>query len=197
MASTSSSLSYSFITALNASRSLVTPVEVSLWVISTALIFGSSFKTLRIASGSAALPHSKLRGITSAPNCSAILAKRSPKTPIDTDKTLSPGDSILTTVASSPPVPEAESTKTSPLVWNNCFRLSVILFNIPPNSGPRWFIICLVIACKTSSGTGVGPGMRRFSISSPLLGIFIYYSGKTAFAKSNYFTTRAIGYLAS
>lgn len=29
-------------------------------------------------------------------------------------------------------------------------------------SGPRWLIICLADICSTSSGSGTGPGMRRF-----------------------------------
>ena len=146
MASTNSSLSNSLTTELIEARSLVTPVEVSLWVTNTALICGSAWRAWRTASASAGLPHSKRSGITSAPNCSAILAKRSPKTPIDTDNTLSPGDRVLTMTASKPPVPELVSRKRSFSVWNNCFRLAVIPFIICLNSGPRWFIICLVNA---------------------------------------------------
>ncbi len=29
-------------------------------------------------------------------------------------------------------------------------------------SGPRWLIICFAEICSTSSGSGTGPGMRRF-----------------------------------
>ncbi|MBA7715622.1 hypothetical protein ES703_124675 [subsurface metagenome] len=146
MASTSSSLSNSLTTELIEARSLVTPVEVSLWVTNTALIPVSACRAWRTASASAGLPHSKRSGITSAPNCLAIAAKRSPKTPIDTDNTLSPGDRVLTMAASKPPVPEPVSRKTSFLVWNNCFSLAVTPFSICSNSLPRWFIICLVIA---------------------------------------------------
>ena len=137
MASTISSLSNSFTTELIRARSLVTPVEVSLWVTSTALIFVSFWRAWRTASASTALPHSKRRGITSAPNCSAIEAKRSPKTPLNTDNTLSPGDRVLTMAASKPPVPELVSKKMSFLVWNNCFSLAVTSFTICPNSPPR------------------------------------------------------------
>ncbi|MBA7476200.1 hypothetical protein ES707_11582 [subsurface metagenome] len=168
MASTSRSLSNSLTTVLIWARSLVTPVEVSLWVTSTALTSDSLLRDFRISSTSAALPHSEFRGITSAPNFWAMAAKRSPKTPIDTASTLSPGDKVLTTAASRPPVPDPVSRKTSFLVWNSCFSLSVTPFRIWANSEPRWFIICRLISLRTTSGQGVGPGMRRLSIFSLL-----------------------------
>jgi hypothetical protein len=36
------------------------------------------------------------------------------------------------------------------------------------NSGPRWLIICCPAAAITSGGSGVGPGIRRFMLTSSL-----------------------------
>ena len=68
MPSTRSSLSNSpFTTPATASRSLATPVEVSLWVTRTARMSGSSFRALRNSSTSTARPHGKASSVTSAP----------------------------------------------------------------------------------------------------------------------------------
>ena len=88
-------------------RGLETPVELSLCVNITALIWGFFLMFSRTASRSAALPSSKLSLSTSAPYASAISANLSPKTPIIIDKTLSPGEIVFTTAASIAPVPEA------------------------------------------------------------------------------------------
>ena len=37
-----------------------------------------------------------------------------------------------------------------------------MLSSMSAYSGPRWLIICLAESCSTSSGSGTGPGMRRF-----------------------------------
>ena len=65
-----------------------------------------SARTFATASGSAAVPSGKSSRVTSAPYASAISANRLPNTPMTRDKTLSPGDSVLTTAVSMLPVPE-------------------------------------------------------------------------------------------
>ena len=54
-------------TAARAPRSLVTPVEVSLWVTKTTSASGSAARTSRTLAGSAARPCSKRATATSAP----------------------------------------------------------------------------------------------------------------------------------
>ena len=46
-------------------------------------------------------------------------------------------------------------------VWKIVPRPSRISRIIRPNTGPRWLIICRSIACSTSGGSGVGPGISR------------------------------------
>ena len=112
-------------------------VEVSLWVINTALTPGLSLMAFFTASGSAALPHSTLRLTTSTPNVLAIFAHLSPNTPMLTESTLSPGENRFTTADSRPPVPEPVSKRTSFLVWKTFFMSSVTCVIISWNSLPR------------------------------------------------------------
>src|SRR5581483_2327960 len=90
-------------------------------------------------------------------------AKRSPKTPIETHSMRSPGESVLTTAASIAPVPADVSVRTSFFVSKSDWSPLVMRAIISANSGPRWLIIWRDMACRTSSGQGVGPGMRRFT----------------------------------
>ena len=94
------------------------------------------------------------------------MRKRSPKLPIVTPRTRSPGESVLTTAASIAPVPEDVRTYRSFSVWKARLRLAVVRRSISANSTPRWSIICLLIASYTSGGTGVGPGSRRLAIGA-------------------------------
>ena len=108
MPSTSNSLSNSpFTTLATASRSLVTPVDVSLWATNTAFTAGFAFRQSRSTSVSTALPKGNSNAVTSAPNASAICPNRLPNTPMVTFSTLSPGESVFTMAASIAPVPEA------------------------------------------------------------------------------------------
>src|SRR5574341_694267 len=91
-----------------------------------------------------------------------MAAKRSPKAPMLTQSTLSPGDRELTTAASSPPVPEALRIMTSFFVRKKSPRRSDTRLMSAANSRPRWFTIGCAMASRMSGGTGVGPGMRRF-----------------------------------
>src|SRR6187402_1627388 len=95
-----------------------------------------------------------------------MLLSRSPKEPIETERTLSPGLRVFTMATSSPPVPEVVKESTSEEVPKTQFRPSVTRRKIWANSGPRWFIIWPAPAIRTSSGHGVGPGIRRFTGSS-------------------------------
>ena len=67
----------------------------------------------------------------------AIFANRSPNEPIDTPRTLSPGDIVLTTAASSPPEPAVVIIATSEVVPKNGFMPVRIRSSIAANSGPR------------------------------------------------------------
>ena len=105
--------------------------------------------------------------MTSAPNSSAISPKRSPNTPTHTFTTLSPGDSVFTIAASIAPVPDDVIMYRSFFVSNTCFTPSVVRCSKSLYSGPRWLIICHDIDSRMSSGTGMGPGVRRFTFSLP------------------------------
>src|SRR5438034_1164764 len=91
----------------------------------------------------------------------AIFANRSPKLPIETARTRSPGDSVLTIAVSSPPEPAEVSIATSLVVPKNGFIPSRIRASIAANSGPRWLIIWRAPASRTDGGRAVGPGIRR------------------------------------
>ncbi len=73
---------------------------------------------------------------------------------------------MLTTAASSPPVPAHVRMNTSCLVLNTRFRPAVHSSMATLNSGPRWLIIGLAPASNTDCGTGVGPGIIRSCFSS-------------------------------
>src|SRR4051794_7580802 len=92
----------------------------------------------------------------------AIFANRSPKLPIETPRTRSPGESVFTTAASRPPDPAHVSIATSPVVPKNGFIPSRIRASIAANSGPRWLIIWRPPASRTDGGRAVGPGILRF-----------------------------------
>ncbi len=68
---------------------------------------------------------------------SAILAKRSPKLPMLTASTGSPGERKLTTADSSPPVPEEVKIRTSLLVPNQGRMPALARTRSSWNSGPR------------------------------------------------------------
>ena len=157
----------SLTTEATRSMSLVTPVLVSLWVTRTADISGSASRTRRSSSTSTAVPWGKFTIVTSAPNISAILPKRSPNEPMDAHTTFSPGERVLTTAASIAPVPDEVRMNTSFLVRNTCRSPSVTRRSMSLKRGPRWFIIWVDILSRMSSGTGMGPGIRRFVIGSP------------------------------
>ena len=128
------------------SRSFVMPVDVSLCVTSTVVTSGSSFSACRICSGMATSPSGNFSSLTLAPYADAILRKRSPKLPMVTPRTRSPGESVLTTAASIAPVPDDVRTYRSFSVWKARLRLAVVRRSISANSTPRWSIISLLIA---------------------------------------------------
>ena len=130
------------------------------------------------AAGSAAAPQTNSNFSTCAPKRWAIWAKRSPKEPMDTTSTRSPGDTKLLTAASMAPLPAPVRMSTSCLVRKTSFRPSVASANKLLNSGPRWLIIGLAKACSTSCGTGVGPGSIRSCFS------FMAVSSLTRFLRS-------------
>ena len=65
----------------------------------------SSASRSAMRSGSAARPSSNRRRSTAKPSCTATLCQRSPKSPIETLSTASPGFRVLTRAASQPPEP--------------------------------------------------------------------------------------------
>ena len=106
----------------------------------------------RTSSGAAAQPHSAATRSTFAPYASAIFANRSPNAPIETPSTRSPGDSVLTTAASRPPVPAQDRIAMSPVVPKYGFMPAWSRPRSSLNSGPRWLIICRPPASRTLGG---------------------------------------------
>src|SRR5262245_46161172 len=141
--------------------SAVTPVDVSLWVTRTALRPGIADAACATSAGSGASPHSTSRRVTDAPYTSAIFANRSPNAPIVTASTGSPGDSVLTIAASSPPVPAQVRRMTSWRVPKEGFIASGTRPRSALNSSPRWLTIWRPPASRTEGGRAVGPGIRR------------------------------------
>ncbi len=87
----------------------VTPVDVSLWTASTALIVcarsSASFASTR--AGSTPLRQSPGTKSTTRPSRSAIARHSVAKWPVSNISTRSPGESVLTSAASHAPVPDA------------------------------------------------------------------------------------------
>ena len=63
------------------------------------------------------------------------------------------------------PEPEAVRMARSFFVWKTSFTPLVTRSMIAANSGPRWSTISAAPAWATSAGTGVGPGIRRFTVT--------------------------------
>src|SRR5439155_8104376 len=148
--------------AASSSIGFMTPVEVSLCVRSTAFHGPPARRASTTAVASAAWPHGTSSLVTSAPYVEAIFANRSPNEPMLTPRTLSPGESVLTIAASSPPVPALERSTMSFAVPKNVRSPPTIRSCIAANSGPRWLIIWRAPASRTADGRDVGPGIRRF-----------------------------------
>jgi hypothetical protein len=87
---------------------LVTPVEVSLWTIATALIAWarSAASFASITAGSAPRRQSVGTKSTSSPKRCATSFHRTAKWPVSNINTLSPGDKVFTSAASQAPVPD-------------------------------------------------------------------------------------------
>jgi hypothetical protein len=99
---------------------LVTPVEVSLWVMKTALTAEPRSSSAANRSGVTARPQGTSSRRTSSPNATATRANRSPKSPQTVASTGSPGDSKLTIATSQPAEPVPGQIKTSPSVrWTS------------------------------------------------------------------------------
>ena len=97
---------------------LITPVDVSLCTIATALIarlrsLASFASTL---AGSTPCRQSPVMKSTSRPICAAILRQSVAKWPVSHIRILSPGDSVFTSAASHAPVPDDGYTTTARLV---------------------------------------------------------------------------------
>ena len=90
-----------------------------------------------IASGST--PWRQSPGITSTsrPSREATLLQSVANWPVSAISTLSPGESVFTSAASQPPLPDAGHTITGPLVLNTGFASSTISSESFANAGPR------------------------------------------------------------
>ncbi len=75
---------------------------------------------------------------------------------------LSPGLMKFEIEASIPAVPEPATVKTSWLVWKSHLRPVRTFWITGMKSGERWWIMGADIASRTSGGTGVGPGAKRY-----------------------------------
>ena len=92
----------------------VAPVEVSLWTTQTALMWcaESSRRRVSIAPASAPARQSEAMNSGRSESFKAMFFHSVAKWPVSNIRTLSPGDSVLTSAASHAPVPDAGNTKT-------------------------------------------------------------------------------------
>ena len=159
--STIRSASWAFTTLEMSAIGFVRPVEVSFQQRVTAR---KSFASRAAAtfSGSAAEPHSKDRDVAAA----KVLQRswnRSLNFPFTRFRTRSSLRSSPVTAASNPAVPDPLSTATSRRVPKR-YCVSVRTSDRTSlNSGPRWFIAGLAIACRTRGSIFTGPGRRNTS----------------------------------
>ncbi len=151
------------IAARTSATRLVTPVEVSLCTIATALTACSRSSASRAATASGSTPWRQSPGITSTCKPSRVASRthRLENCPVSAISTRSPGESVLTSAASHAPVPEAGKITTGRSVPNT----GPIERSMSPasrtNSGPRWSMVARSIARSTRSGTLVGPGICK------------------------------------
>ncbi len=160
---------------LIASRSLMTPVEVSLWVIMTALIslLVSAWSLVANWAGSKGCPHSAVTVSTFKPKAWPTSTQRSPNLPLEPTKIRSPGERKLIIPASTAPVPLTFNINTSLAVWCSHLRFSVTSAIMLLNSPLRWPMGCLANASKAASGTGVGPGIISINLSSMFVCVLV------------------------
>src|SRR6266705_348447 len=147
-----------------AATSLVTPVAVSLWTMRIPLISccWSCVRISPIRSDGAPSPHSTSMMSTRKPCRWARSIHRWLNWPYRGASTRSPGESVLTSAASHPPVPVAGKMNACPVVVLKTFPRSR---NRPVassgNAEERWSSIARFMARRIRSGTFVGPGTNR------------------------------------
>lgn len=146
-------------------RSLVTPVEVSLCTTHTALIF-LSLSARRISSrraSSAASPHGWSMTVTSRPSRCIMSIQRCEKTPKRKVTTLSPGQSVLVSADSQPPVPVPGKMNGVPCSVSKIILVSSrIDLNQGANQASRWLAEGTAMARWTLSWMLTGPGTKRW-----------------------------------
>jgi hypothetical protein len=76
--------------------------------------------------------------------------------------TLSPGLRKFVIEASMPAVPLPATVMTSCVVWKSHLRPARTFWITGMKSGERWWIMGADMARRTSGGTGVGPGAKRY-----------------------------------
>ena len=137
-------------------------MEVSAWTTPTALTWPWADKACATISGRTGLPHGTSRRCTSAPHREAISTMRSPKKPLTTMTTRSPGSTTLQNAASMPAVPVAGSGSVQVgLVPSTRRNMSRTWSNTGQKSGSRWPSSGDSIACKTRGCTLLGPARAR------------------------------------
>ncbi len=146
-----------------AATSDVTPVAVSLWVASTALMRWP-LSALRISPKRAAgmpSPQGVSTTSTSSPWRRHMSIQRWENMPFRAARTRSPGDSVLVSAVSQPPVPVEGKKKISAVSDRSTLRtLARAGCRISPNSGERWSMVGMSTALRIASGILVGPGMK-------------------------------------
>ena len=147
-----------------AAMSLDTPVAVSLWVASTALILCSLsfFRISAYFSVGTPSPHSQSTTSTLKPRRVTMSIHRWLNWPKREASTRSPGESVLVSAASQPPVPvEGKITGVPASVLKIFFKSTSTARVRSGNLDERWSSIETTIARCTRSGTLVGPGTKR------------------------------------
>jgi hypothetical protein len=133
-----------------------TPVDVSLWT--TNIASKGSLAAAISCSGSIARPQSASTRTTSAPARRRASDIRSPNSPFTPTTTRSPARTKLHTIASIPALPVPDTGRVARLAVTNVSRsIWAVSFMSATKLGSRWPTVGRASACRTRSGTGLGP----------------------------------------
>lgn len=152
------------ITSVTSSMGLRTPVDVSLWVMSTALVSRLALIAWATRSGPIPSPHGTSRGITSTPLLKAISLNLWPKAPHDREITRSPGESRFWHRASNAPVPDPGKRTGGSSTSSRRHRSANSSRYRAENWPLRWDIILVAPSRATWWGTSTGPGVRSILV---------------------------------
>ena len=147
-----------------AAMSLVTPLAVSVCTAKTALMACALSSRSACSTAAASIGEPSRQGVRTArrPRASVCTAQDSLKCPVPGTSTASPAAARFSTTASHTPWPLAAYMKTSASrVCSRRLRPCSQAAMLASTRGSARSIGCVLMACSTASGSGVGPGECR------------------------------------